>query len=72
MFEQVAGVHRFWIQLPGEVPRRLVHRLRYTQVGLGILVHHMSCRQVTRVFRCETRFIIAVITVYSKGIPEKC
>ena len=34
----VRGVHRFWIQLPGEVPRRLVHRLRYTQVGLGILL----------------------------------
>eukprot|EP00435_Cladocopium_sp_Y103_P014298 s1780_g3.t1 len=34
----VRGLHRLWNQLPGDVPRRLVHRLRYTQLGLGTLM----------------------------------
>ena len=66
MLEQLAGVHRFWIQLPGEVPRRLVHRLRYTQVGLGILESHVI-RQVTRVSGVKPDILLQLLWYTVKG-----
>ncbi|CAE7029582.1 unnamed protein product [Symbiodinium sp. CCMP2592] len=32
------NLHKLWAQLPPDLPRRLVHRLRYTQLGLYLLL----------------------------------